>query len=239
MAPWLVINPNTTVAVTQALLQRLNAAAEGAASTPHWQAITAAFGAPYIADERGFCIAGHAVLDAWDRAQANAPEGVFGGVLVGCFGDPGLEALRASTTLPVWGLAEASLQALWQRSPARVAIVTGGAAWQPMLQRWSRAQGYDRLAANSGSCISAIHVLEASGGQMMASPDSAALVLAAACKAALEVGDADAVLLGGAGLAGMGERVRIITGAPVWDCVELVQMRWSAQHFVHHPGICV
>lgn len=245
MKPWLLINPNTTEAVTQALLQRLCAGAESGSSSGvgdqplPWQAITAGFGAAYIADERGFCIAGHAVLDAWERAQSQEqaqvqaqaqvqdPADSFGGVLVGCFGDPGLEALRASTTLPVWGLAEASLHALWQRGAKRVAIVTGGLAWQTMLQRWSRAHGFDKPAGPDGCCIAAIHVLEASGGQMMASPDAAVQALSASCQQALQGGEVDAVLLGGAGLAGMGQGVRTATGLEVWDCVELVQAHWA------------
>jgi Asp/Glu/hydantoin racemase len=42
------------------------------------------------------------------------------------------------------------------------------------------------------------------------------------------------VLLGGAGLAGMGERVRAITGLPVWDCVEAAQQ--SLQHTLATVG---
>ena len=106
MPQWLVVNPNTSETVTQALVHHLSA------GTPQgrWHGVTAAFGAPYIADERSYCIAGHAVLDAWERAQAAAPPQGYAGVLVGCFGDPGLEALRSTTPVPVRGLAEASLQ---------------------------------------------------------------------------------------------------------------------------------
>ena len=229
MQAWLVINPNTTDAVTQALLGHLRAAGPGLAPAP-WQAITAGFGAPYIADESSFAIAGHAVLDAWERAQAQAPSGGFGGVLVGCFGDPGIDALRECTELPVWGLAEASLHALWAQGARRVAIVTGGRKWQHMLLRWARAQGYVQPRADTGCCIHAVHVLDASGGQMMQSPEAAAQALAHSCREALRDAQTDAVLIGGAGLAGMGARVRHLTGsAAVWDCVELVRMHW-AQH---------
>lgn len=223
MQQLLVVNPNTSEAVTQALVQHLSIDA------PHqyWQGVTASFGAPYIADERSYCIAGHAVLDAWERAQTSAPPQGFDGVLVGCFGDPGLDALRASVPVPVRGLAEASVQALWAQGLRRIAIVTGGAAWKPMLQRWSRAQGY--AAQSNGHGITDIHVLPASGAQLMQSPDHAAQALAKACTQALRATGTDAVLLGGAGLAGMGVKVRAITGAPVWDCVELVRSCWAPQ----------
>ena len=42
------------------------------------------------------------------------------------------------------------------------------------------------------------------------------------------------VLILGAGLAGMGERVRAITGLPVWDCVEAAQQ--SLQHTLAPAG---
>ena len=226
MQAWLVINPNTTQAVTAALQQHLSRDTEADA----WHSITAGFGAAYIADERSYCVAGHAVLDAWERAQAQAPAAGYAGVLVGCFGDPGLQALREATDVPVWGLAEASVQALWEQGVQRIAIVTGGQAWKPMLERWSRAQGYAMPDAEHGRCISAVHVLQASGGQMMQSPDAAVQSLAQASQSALQAENADAVLLGGAGLAGMGARVRDLTGAPVWDCVELVRAHWQKQY---------
>jgi len=223
MPQWLVVNPNTSETVTQALVHHLSV------DTPRrrWHGVTAAFGAPYIADERSYCIAGHAVLDAWERAQAAAPPQGYAGVLVGCFGDPGLEALRSTAPVPVRGLAEASLQALWAQGPQRIAIVTGGAAWKPMLQRWSRAQGHALAPDAHGAGITDIHVLPASGAQLMQSPEQAAQALAAACAQALDVPGTDAVLIGGAGLAGMGARVRDLGGAPVWDCVELVRDAWA------------
>lgn len=222
MPPLLVLNPNTSTAVTQMLLQHLRGSEADVSPAP-WLGCTAAWGAPYIADERSYCIAGHAVLDAWERAQARAPVEGFGGVLIGCFGDPGLEALREIAPVPVWGLAEASLHALWAQGPQRVAIVTGGLKWQHMLERWCRMHGYGTPAPATGCCVGGVHALEASGGQMMQSPDAAVLALGAACTQALVGGGCDAVLLGGAGLAGMGARVRAVTGLPVWDCVELVR----------------
>ena len=227
MSTWLVINPNTSANVTQALLQHLGAGQAPGTSPgilqPTWQGITAPFGAPYIADERSYCIAGHAVLQAWEQAQSDAPPAGYAGVLVGCFGDPGVHALREVTTVPVHGLAEASLQALWAQGAQRVAIVTGGAAWQAMLQRWARAQNLYRTPQQIGPGICHIAVLPTSAGEMMAAPEAAAQALAHAGEQALAESDADAVLLGGAGLAGMGERVRRSGALPVWDCVELVR----------------
>jgi allantoin racemase len=61
----LVINPNTSQSVT-ALLQHHVQAAAGL--HVRVRSITARFGAPYIADEASYAIAGHATLDAWAAA---------------------------------------------------------------------------------------------------------------------------------------------------------------------------
>ena len=205
----LVINPNTSSLVTEALVQHLG---HGVPQV-QVQGMTAAFGAPYIADEYSYCIAGHAVLDAWERAQPSAPPQGFAAVLVGCFGDPGLDALREVAGVPVLGLAEASLRHMQLQGHAQMAIVTGGAQWKAMLERWARATGY-------AECITQVQALPANGAQMMQSPDAALAQLAQACEQALHDGRAQAVLLGGAGLAGMGARLRAHCDVPVWDCVE-------------------
>lgn len=213
----LIINPNTSRSVTERLLSQLSP------GLPEVQlhGATAQFGAAYIADEYSYCVAGHAVLDAWERAQPLAPPGGYHAVLVGCFGDPGLPALDEVAGIPVLGLAQAAVQALSRQGLHRVAVVTGGEKWQPMLERWSRAAGHD----GPGAALQIVQVrtLAATGLQMMQSPDRTAQALAQASAESLQGTDAQAVLLGGAGLAGMGERVRAITGLPVWDCVEAAQ----------------
>ncbi|MDZ4358307.1 MAG: aspartate/glutamate racemase family protein, partial [Variovorax sp.] len=93
----LVINPNTSARVS-ALLQTHVQAAAGL----HVQVrtVTARFGAPYIADEASYAVAAHAALDTWAAALAS-PEPRPDAVLIGCFGDPGLMALRESSPVPV------------------------------------------------------------------------------------------------------------------------------------------
>ena len=213
----LIINPNTSRSVTERLLSQLSP------GLPEVQlhGATALFGAAYIADEYSYCVAGHAVLDAWARAQPLAPPGGYHAVLVGCFGDPGLPALDEVAGIPVLGLAQAAVQAMARQGWQRVAVVTGGEKWQPMLERWSRAAGHD----GPGAALQIVQVrtLTATGLQMMQSPDRTAQALAQASAESLQGTGAQAVLLGGAGLAGMGERVRAITGLPVWDCVEAAQ----------------
>ena len=213
----LVINPNTSASVTERLMLQLSS------GLPEVQIHggTAPFGAAYIADEYSYCVAGHAVLQAWEQARECAPAPGYGAVLVGCFGDPGLEALREVAAAPVLGLAEASVRCMAQWGFARIGIVTGGAQWKPMLERWSRASGYAHPDAMPH--IAQVQALPSTGLQMMQSPENTAQTLAQASAAMLQSAGVQAVLLGGAGLAGMGARVRASSGLPVWDCVEAAQ----------------
>ena len=137
----LVINPNTSHSVS-ALLQTHAQAAAG--PQVKVTAVTARFGAPYIACEASHAVAAHACLDVW-TTHRGTPEQPLDGVLIGCFGDPGLFALREVSGCAVTGLAEASFIQAAAHGP--FAIVTGGERWKPMLQRLANGLGYGALLA--------------------------------------------------------------------------------------------
>ena len=129
MRQLLVINPNTSAHVSALLQQHVQAAAGSHVAV---RTATARFGAPYIACEASYAVAAHALLDAWAHDLAQ-PHSRPDAVLIGCFGDPGLMALRESSPVPITGLAEASF--IEAARHGRFAIVTGGERWGPMLQR--------------------------------------------------------------------------------------------------------
>jgi Asp/Glu/hydantoin racemase len=221
MRQLLVINPNTSDAVS-ALLQRHVQAAAGAHVQVH--TVTARFGAPYIADEAGYAVAGHAVLDAWAAAlarQATAPDAV----LIGCFGDPGLLALRESSPVPVTGLAEAAF--IEASRHGRFAIVTGGARWGPMLQRLAQALG-------QSAALAGVHTVAPTGAELAADVDAARALLAQACRDAVRQLDAQAVILGGAGLAGMAEAIQPALDVPLVDSVA-AGARWALRTHAAPP----
>lgn len=206
MARLLVINPNTSASVSD-LLQRRVSAVAGAAHDV--RTITARFGAPYIASEASYAVAQHATLDAWAAAHANGerPDAV----LIGCFGDPGLFALREGAGVPVGGLAEASFLAASRRG--RFAVVTGGEAWRPMLERLVWALGYS-------TSLAGIHTVAPTGAQLARDPDGARSLLAQACRDAAQRFGAQAVILGGAGLAGIATEIAGAVPVPIVDSVD-------------------
>jgi Asp/Glu/hydantoin racemase len=217
----LVINPNTSASVS-ALLQTHVQAAAGL----HVQVstVTARFGAPYISDEASYAVAAHATLDAWAAALAGAKEAPDA-VLIGCFGDPGLLALRESSPVSVTGLAEAAF--IEAARHGRFAIVTGGERWGPMLQRLAQALGH-------APSLTGIHTVAPTGAQLAADPAAARTLLAQACRDAVRQLGAQAVILGGAGLAGMAAALQPGVGVPLIDSV-LAGAHWALRSHAPPP----
>ena len=214
----LVINPNTSTATTERLRQVLVAA-------PHDVELvfkTAPFGASYIACEASHAVAAHAALDVW-AGYVNKNSGQHSGhhsgeysgpsatpligVLIACFGDPGLFALRESSACPVTGLAEASFIEAAQYG--EFAIVTGGERWRPMLQRLASSLGFAPLLKH-------IEIVQPTGAQLLADPAMALQCLGQACQAATATG-VKSVILGGAGLAGYAAALQATCPVPLID----------------------
>ncbi|RQP22776.1 aspartate/glutamate racemase family protein [Piscinibacter terrae] len=200
----LLINPNTRHDLTHSLVQ----AAQGDVPL---LGETAAFGADYIASEAGYAVAAHAALDAYERhaAQHGRPTAV----LVGCFGDPGVWALREMAEVPVMGLAEAAMREADALGP--FAIVTGGKAWGPMLARLARSQGITHLRR--------VITIDAGGDRLLAEPTAAVHSLQQAIdRACLDTALA-AVVLGGAALTGFAPKLS--ASLPLIDSVQ-AGSRW-------------
>src|SRR6201987_1417698 len=81
-------------------------------------------------------------------------------VLLACFGDPGLFALREISPVPVVGMAEASCH-LASTLGRKFSIVTGGHRWGRMLEELVGAIG---LSAN----LAAVRTVAPSGGEIAA-----------------------------------------------------------------------
>lgn len=202
----LLINPNTSASTTERLTRIL---------TPllppdlRMDAHTARFGGSYIACEASHAVAAHAALELWAeqlKAGGRRPDAV----LIGCFGDPGLWALRECSACPVTGLAEASFIEAAALGP--FAIVTGGARWRPMLERLAQALGF-------GEQLRHIETVAPSGAELLADPDMALRCLHQACIAAAQPG-VRAIILGGAGLAGYAQALQSRIDLPLIDSAQ-------------------
>jgi Asp/Glu/hydantoin racemase len=195
----LLINPNTSRDVTATIAR----VARGI-TTPDVELVpvTGRFGARYIASRSAAAIAGHAALEA----MADHAEGVDA-VLLACFGDPGLMALKELSPVPVVGMAEASCL-LACTMGRRFAIVTGGERWPGMLEEFVSALGLT-------SRLAGIRALAPSADVLSRDLDAAIGQLADACLTAARSDGADVVILGGAALAGLAARVGATVDVPI------------------------
>jgi allantoin racemase len=200
----LLINPNTSPAVTDLVTEHVRAVAGQAAT---FVPVTGRFGARYIASRAAAAIAGHAALDALAEHVAGCDA-----VYLACFGDPGLAALREVSPVPVVGMAEAACHAA-SAGGRRFAIVTGGVLWGPMLTEFAAGIGL-------GDRLTGVRTVAPTGGEIAADPDAALGLLAAACTACAEADGAEAVILGGAALAGLAARIQPAVPVPVLCSVE-------------------
>lgn len=188
----LLINPNTTSSITERMAAYAGDVVGGAAT---FVPVTGRFGARYISSRAAAAIAGHAALDA---LAEHVPG--YDAVYLACFGDPGLAACKEVSPVPVVGMAEAACIAA-AREGRRFAIVTGGVLWKTMLQEFV-------ATLNLSSQLAAVRVVAPTGDQIANDPDAALTVLADACSECAQQDGADIVILGGAALLGLAERIQ-------------------------------
>jgi Asp/Glu/hydantoin racemase len=198
----LLLNANTDAAITGRMVAL---AAPFAGPGVTLAGATARFGARYITTRAAAAIAAHAALDALAAALAEGPPP--DAVLLACFGDPGLAALREISPVPVAGMAEASLLAAASLG-GRIGVLTGGVRWVPMLEEYAAAIGF------AGRVL--VRAVPQTGGMIAADPDAAIEGLAGQARAAVAQG-AEVIILGGAGLAGLAPRIAPRVPVPVLD----------------------
>jgi allantoin racemase len=184
----LVANANTTVAITE-----LCAAAARAAASPGTEVVAATprFGPAVISGRVENAIAGHALLEllAGHAGQVDA-------VVLAVSHDTALEAARQLMPCPVVGMTEAACFAACMLA-TRFGLVTLGGV-----------ETYRELIGRHGlsSRLAGLEGIAATPQEALADPDGTAALLEAAI-ARLVAQGAEAVVLGGAALAGMAGRL--------------------------------
>lgn len=219
-AQLLVLNPNSSGLMTarvvaqvqaqaQAQLQaRLQARLQVHGPTVAWRGATAVHG-PAVIDSAASFAAGAQAAQTLLKAELRARPDTAG-VLLACFGDPGLESLREQAApRPVWGLADAALRHTFAlHGPC--AVLTCGSAWVPLLTQ--RAADL-RLA----HALVGVWALPVNGAALAADPARWWPQVQQLADEAVASG-ARALLLGGAAFAGLG--LKIESRVPVLDGVD-------------------
>ena len=199
----LVLNPNTSIGVTE-----LIAATARSAAAPGTELTfaTATRGVPYIATRTEAAIGGYVALEMLADHQAS-----FDAAIIAAFGDPGLGAARELFPQPIIGLAEAGMLAACMMGK-KFAIVTFSnalSAWYHECVEW-----HDMTVRLAG-IFSLSEPFRAIDNVQSEKADK----LVKLCHRALAESDADVIILAGAPLAGLAGAIKDRVPVPLIDCV--------------------
>lgn len=202
----LLVNPNLTQAVTDAVLA---AARSRAAPGTELVAVTGRFGPAVIGSRAENALAQHGVLEL---VAQHAPG--CDAVVLGVSLDTALWACRELLDVPVVGMTEAGMLC-GATVATRIGLLTNGARMGPLYRELVQSYGLgDRLAG--------VATLSLTPQQMVGSPqdvqDAQEAVLEAA-RTLIERDGAEAVLLAGAAMASMAEALQPRLPVPLLDGV--------------------
>lgn len=203
MTTVMVVNPNTTASMTDLVV----AAARGVARpTTRLIGSTASAGVASVETNADEISGALAVLHQVERGERAGVDGY----VIACFGDTGLAAAREVAAGPVVGMTEAALLTAALLA-ARFVVVTTPRRTLEQSHRVVRLLG---LAHRCVVRAVDIPVLNVAGGA-----DAYAEVFEAAAREAMERDNAEALVLGCAGLCELTEPLRANLGIPVIDGV--------------------
>lgn len=199
----LLLNPNTSERVTDRIA---TAARQTAAPGTELAFATADYGVPYIATRAEAIIGGRVALEILAERQAE-----FDAAVIAAFGDPGLGGARELLSIPVVGLAEASMLTACALG-RRFSIVSFASRLEPWYRECVQWNGLsDRLAS--------IRMLDGSFDEIGdVQEEKEDLLVRLACDA-VDGDGADVVILAGAPLAGLAWRVRDRIPVPIVESV--------------------
>ncbi|SIO59771.1 aspartate/glutamate racemase family protein [Paraburkholderia phenazinium] len=199
-----LINPNTTVRMTEAMGR---CAREVVAPGTELIAVSPSMGPPSI---EGYYDEALATPGLLAEIAAGEREGCDGYVIA-CFGDPGLYAARELARGPVIGIAEAAMHAASVLAPGFSVVTTlsrtCGMAWH-LAERY----GMTRFCRNVRATDVAVLELDQPGS-------AARRIILDECRRALEEDGSDAIVLGCAGMAELCAEIEDALGAPVVEGV--------------------
>jgi len=207
----LVINPNTSGPMTEAIAQ---AARSVAAPGTEIEAVHPGFGPLSIECHHEEAWAAAAVAEQARLAAAWKPAAT----VIACFGDPGLEAAREALQGPVIGIAEAAFQAA-SIVATGFSVVTTMTRTCIMAERLVQRYGFEHQCRGVHGTDIAVLSLEHC-------PPATVQQIEDAARAALARDRSGAIVLGCAGMAPLCAQLSQRLGVPVIDGVA-VAVKWA------------
>jgi allantoin racemase len=199
----LVINPNTSAAMTAQIAEAARAVA---APSTEIVATQPDFGAPSIEGhyDDAFAAAGVAQQTRLHGADVD-------GVVIACFGDPGLDAAREAIGAPVIGIAEAAFHAASFLATG-FSVVTTMTRTCVIAEHLLLKYGFERRCRGVHGTDIPVLELEGMGEALVGRIEAAA-------RTALERDRSGAIVLGCAGMADLALQLQQRLGVPVIDGV--------------------
>ena len=199
----LVINPNLTQAVTDAVAA---VARKYAAPGSEILAVTGEFGPQVIGSRAENAIAHHGVLDLAARHHTGCDAVVLGVSL-----DTGLLALRELLSIPVVGMTEAGLFGA-ALVATKIGVLTYGARMVPAYEELVKSHGFaDRVAG--------VDSVELPPTATFSDPQAVRRLSLEACARLIDGRGAEAIVMAGAAMAGLNETLQKEVAVPLVDGV--------------------
>lgn len=194
----LVVNPNTSQEVTEAIVQAMSARAP---ARVRLSGVTGAFGARIVSNEAENVVAAYAALDLVARHGAG-----FDAVILGISFDSGLRALQGALPTPCVGITEAALRKA--TADARpVGVIFFGEVSRDL---------YETLIASYGVSPVSFQAIDVQSVAAYLSPTKLDAAVIAAIHAAQEAG-ARTIMICGAAIVGMAARLQPHVSVPLFD----------------------
>lgn len=212
----LLLNGNTNTAMTDQMADR---ARERLGKQVEVVADTATNSVAYIGSRRECALAGAAVVTSVERHLA-AEGGSFDAVLLACFGEPGIAAVREISPVPVIGMLEASILTAVQLG-SRFSIITPGARWPPMIDDVLHDLGLARRCLG----IDAIGIDDL---ELPRQRDEAARRLFDTLVSQEKLLSPDVIIIGGAAFAGLVDSQATSYNCRQLDCFDAAIMQCQA-----------
>jgi allantoin racemase len=197
----LLLNPNTTAAITERLAEAGRAVA---ARGTEVIALTAPRGVPYIATRAEAQIGGVVALEMLAEHHRSVDAAI-----IAAFGDPGLHGARELFDIPVVGMAEAAMLTACMLG-RRFAIVTFAQALVPWYAECVEMNGLTARCAG-------IRMLDSAIRSVPDVQEEKQDLLVQLANRAVDENGADVVILGGAPLAGLAAKVADRIPVPLVD----------------------
>lgn len=199
----LVINPNSTKSMTDGIVSTASAAS---APDVVVDSVTNADGPPAIQGEADGLAATPGVVQLIGQAAANG----YDAAIIACFDDTGLAEARASVSIPVIGIGQAAFHAAMIYG--RFSVITTLPVSIPVIEKNIMRYGMTNACANVHA--SGLPVLS-----LESNPDTARPRLQDCALLAANQDNADAIVLGCAGMSAFGAAMTDASGLPTIDGV--------------------